>query len=236
MKKNLTIIIGIGLVIFGGLALAANLLMPVLGFTFRWWQIYRFWPLAVISIGVLLSVIPLLAKGKKAVGIFFIFGLPILVTGAILLFSSLFDAWWVWSYLWPLEVLSVAMGFASAAIYARLPALGVPAILIGLNGILLQFCALTGWWTIWRFMWVIEPLAVGLSLLLLSWRRHSPRIFTAGLLFCGFAVLALAASASIALTGWWVIRYLSPIALIFIGAVILFWSIFPKRSLPAKTA
>lgn len=233
MKKNLTIIMGIGLIIIGALALVTNLIMPAIGLHFRWWQFWRIWPMVVIAVGLLMSIIPFF---KKGIDILFIPGLPILITGSILMFASIFDAWWVWAYLWPLEVLSVALGFALAAIFARLPGLGVPAILIGLNGIILQFCAVTGWWSIWGFIWAIEPLAVGLSLLLLSMRGRKQGLFVAGLLFCTFAVVAFATSASVAIIGWWPLRYLAPIFLILTGIVLLGLSVLPKRSLPVETA
>jgi hypothetical protein len=236
MKRNLTIVIGIVLILFGGLALSANLILPAMGLTFRWWQVWRMWPIAVIGAGLLLSILPLLGRGRKGLAALFIPGLPTLVTGGILMFASIFDAWWAWTYLWPLEVLSLALGFAFAAIFTRSPGLGVPAILIGLNGVVLQFCAITGWWGIWSFIWVIEPLAVGLSLLLLSLRGRKQGLFMAGMLFCGFAAVAFATSTSLAITGWWPLRFLGPVVLIVVGLAFLFWSFVPRRTLPAETA
>ena len=236
MKKNLTIILGIGLIVLGALALAGNLILPMFGLHLRWWQFWRIWPMIVIVVGLLLSIVPLMAKGRKGITALLIPGLPTLITGGILMVASIFDAWWIWNYLWPLEVLSLALGFALAAIFTHSTGLGVPAIIIGLNGIVLQVCAISGWWGIWSFIWTIEPLAIGLSLLLLSLRGRHQGLFMAGLLFCTFAVVAFATATSLVVVGWWPLRYLGPAFLILLGVLFLVWSIFPKRSLPAKTA
>ena len=49
--------------------------------------------------------------------------------------------WSLWAYLWPLEVISVAAGFILMAIFLKVPWLMIPASIIGLTGLVLQFCA-----------------------------------------------------------------------------------------------
>jgi hypothetical protein len=89
---------------------------------------------------------PLAVRGKRGLGALFIPGMPTLATGLILLLASVFRRWDVWAWLWPLEVLALAAGFLVAAIYTRVIELVIPAIIIGLNRLLLQFCTVTGLW------------------------------------------------------------------------------------------
>ncbi|NIV37763.1 MAG: hypothetical protein GWN58_52620, partial [Anaerolineae bacterium] len=65
------------------------------------------------------------------------------------LLASVFNVWSVWAWLWPMELISLAMGFLFAAIYMRLIWLIIPATIIGLNGMVFQFCAITGLWHWW---------------------------------------------------------------------------------------
>ncbi len=67
--------------------------------------------MVVVCFGLLFIVPPALTRGLRALGLLFIPGAPILTTGAILLFASVFDAW---ERLWPLEVMSLATGFLLA--------------------------------------------------------------------------------------------------------------------------
>ncbi len=130
-------------------------------------------------------------RWRRGLGILFIPGMPILTTGAILLLASVLNWWRVWKWLWPQEVLALALGCLFAAIYARQIWLLVPAIIIWLNGVLLQFCALTGLWEVWAVLWLIEPLAVGLVFLVVGGRTRSNGLLVAGLIVWGLAGLAL---------------------------------------------
>ena len=67
-----------------------------------------------------------------------------LTTGAILLYASLTDNWEVWAVAWTLEVLALAAGFALSAFFMRVPALAIPAFIVGINGLMFAFCAVTG--------------------------------------------------------------------------------------------
>jgi hypothetical protein len=70
------------------------------------------------------------------------------------------------------------------------PGLGVlfiPAIILGLEALVFQFCALTGVWGWWAVQWVIEPLAVGLALLAVNVKERSSALSEAGLMLCGLA-------------------------------------------------
>ena len=144
MNRRFSFLVGITLILIGALSLAFTLVMPTLGLGVWMWAAWRLWPLVVVAVGLMFVVSPLLVRGRRGLGGLFIPGVPILATGAILLYASVFDAWHAWEWLWPLEVLSIAMGFLLASIYMRSIWLLLPAIFIGANGVVLQFCALTG--------------------------------------------------------------------------------------------
>jgi hypothetical protein len=226
VNKQLSILIGGVLVLIGACALASTLGATVLGLGLWQWGPWRLWPLIVVSVGLLFVVPPFLARGKRGLGGLFIPGIPILVTGAILLFCSVFDAWGAWEWLWPLEVIGLAVGFLFAALYMRVIWLLIPAIIIGLNGLLFAFCAITGWWAVWAVMWAIEPLSVGLALLAVNFKRPSSGLLAAGVALCVLAGLGFIESfAAVALSwifdtgGVW--RWVGPVTLVFAGILVL---------------
>ncbi len=45
-----------------------------------------------------------------------------------------------------------------------IPWLLIPAGILMGNGLLFSYYALTGWWNLWTFLWPLEPLLVGLSI------------------------------------------------------------------------
>jgi hypothetical protein len=208
MNQRFSALIGVVLILTGALASTFSLDLAIPGLSiwpFRALGLWRLWPLTVVGVGLLFVLPPFLAalarpgfatragmaRRKRGLGILFIPGMPILTTGAILLLASVCDWWRVWKWLWPQEVLALAFGLLFAAIYARRTWLLVPAIIIWLNGVLLQFCALTGLWEVWAVLWTVEPLAVGLALLVIGGKTRSSGLLTAGFIVCGLAGLAL---------------------------------------------
>ena len=225
MNKQFPILAGIALILVGMMALSCSVL-PMLGMSAWHWGPWRLWPLFVVGVGMLFVVPPFLARGARGLGGLFIPGVPVLVTGGILLFASVFDAWGAWEWLWPLEVLAVAAGFLLAAIYMRTIWLIIPAIVIGANGLLLQFCAITGWWGVWAVLWTIEPLAVGLSLLVVGAKTRSANFFVAAAVMCGLAGLGVVESMAIVslsaiFPAWWTFKLVVPVTLILGGLLLL---------------
>jgi len=221
MKLKTSTLIGIILILFGGLLLGGNLLAATIGFRIQWFKIWRFWPVFVVMLGLMFTAAPLLWREKRRLGALYIPGLPILVTGGILFLASTLNNWGIWSFLWPLEVLSLALGFTFAALSIRSVGLGVPAIIIGLNGLILQFCAITGFWSAWSFLWAIEPLAICLVLIMFSLRYQNKATFIVGASFCGLALIAFALMFILTFTGWWAFRYIGPAILIAGGLLVL---------------
>jgi len=178
-ERSLSLIFGLALVAIGGLSLLGNTLMAM--------QAWRLWPLTVIIAGIALTLPGFFGLKRRGFGSFFIPGIPLLTTGGILMFASLFDRWNVWELAWPLEVLGVALGFALAAIFMRVAGLAIPAMIIGVNGLILAFCNLTGLWSAWAILWPFEPLSIGLGLLIVGVLNRSAGTKLAGLILTGLA-------------------------------------------------
>jgi hypothetical protein len=236
MNKPLSIMTSMGLIFVGMITLIFSLVGPVFGF-----GVWQLWPLIVIAAGLLFVLPPLLVRGKRGLGALFIPGMPILATGGILLFASVFRHWDVWAWLWPQEVLAVAAGFLFAAIYARVIWLLIPAIIIGLNALLFQFCAITGLWEVWWVLWTIEPLSVGLALLAVNLKQRSTGLLTAGVAMCLLAGVGVVESVVIRIISaffpvWWLWQWTGPVTLILIGVALLVWGLTRRSPAPSPAA
>lgn len=233
MNKRFSVLLGTFLILAGVGALLFSVALPMLGFRAWRWGVWRLWPMLVIGVGAFFMLIPLLRPRKRGLGAFFIPGAPILATGGILLFTSTFNVWGAWTWLWPVEVWSVAVGFALAALVMRNVWLMIPAIIIGANGLLMQFCALTGWWGVWAVLWTIEPLSVGLALLFVHFRKRRKGLLVAGTILCAIAAFGLMGMLAVVAIrpGWWVLNMVGPALLIGIGALLLFSNVLHRPSL-----
>jgi hypothetical protein len=233
MNRKLSVVISVVLIVMG----LASLMFTSVGaiFGFRVWQL---WPMVVIAVGLAFVLPPLVVRGKRGLGGLFIPGVPILTNGAILLFASTTGWWGAWEWLWPLEVTGVALGFLFAAIKMRVIWLLIPTVIIGANGLVLQFCALTGWWAVWAVAWVIEPLALGFALLAVNLKQRSPGLLSAGVVMCALAMVGAVESLAIIalatfLPVWWLWKFVGPVTLILAGVALLIWG-FVRRA-PAAT-
>jgi hypothetical protein len=182
-----------------------------------------------------LAAIPFLSPTHRSLGVLFIPAFVVLTNGSILFIASLFNLWNVWTFLWPLEVLSVAAGFLFAALYTRWVWLAIPAILIGANGFVLAFCNTTGLWSWWSVLWTVEPLALGVSLLVIAIKTRLKAIGVVGLLFCAFAGIMASMMASIFLSAWRLFSFFWPVALIVTGFTLLVLG-FSRNFLPPHEA
>jgi hypothetical protein len=230
MERRSLFIVGAALVLLGVLSLMITGVLSLFGFNLGAF-IMRLWPLLVTVVGLCFVVPPFLVRGRRGLGALFIPGLPILTTGGILLLSSVFITGRVWAWLWPMELISLAMGFVFAAVYMRVIWLIIPATIIGLNGMVFQFCAITGLWHWWSVLWVIEPLSVGLPLLLIGARRNIRGLTMAGLILSGIAA-ALFVLMLLVLGAWWPIALLGPGLLILGGLGVLAWGMVRPLFLP----
>ena len=235
MNRSFSILVGVLLVLMGGVMLTFTMGLPMLGWDWGW-STWRLWPMVIVCAGLMFVISPLLVRGQRGLGGLFIPGMPILTTGAILLLASITHYWHVWTWLWPLEVLSVAAGFFIAALYMRNIWLVIPAIIIGLNGLVLQFCAISGLWEWWAVLWTIEPLAVGLSLLVVSISKHSSALFVVGIVLCSLAGLGFVGMTALTFTSWQAFNWIGPAMLVLSGLALLGWGILPRSSAPKPTA
>ncbi len=232
MDKRSLFLFGGTLILLGLLALLFMGIASALGCDLGRFVV-RLWPTVVTGAGLCFVVPPFLARGNRGLGALFIPGMPILTTGGILLLASVFHAWGIWAWLWPMLLISMALGFLFAAVYMRLIWLLIPATIIGLNGLVFQFCAITGLWHWWSVLWVIEPLSVGLSLLVIGVRRDIAGLRTAGLILSGLAA-ALFMLMLIVLGAWLPLGLMGPGLLILAGLLAVGWGVLRSTLAPAS--
>ncbi len=229
MQKLSTTLIGVTMVLFGLLGLAINALLPALGWLAPW----RFWPLFILGAGTVLFALAMFSIRHPGLGALFIPAVPLNMVGAILLFASVFNQWHVWEFAWSFVVLSVAVGFLLAMVFTRVIWFGIPTIIIGANALVLAFCSLTGLWSWWSVLWTIEPLAIGLVLLLVSYKTRSSVVAMLGLIFCAFAAFAFAMMTGLVAFGGWFFRLSGPALLVLLGVVLLGWGLIRRPVTPA---
>ncbi len=229
MQRSFSVLMGLCLVLLGGLFLMGNLVFPIIGIDVNWFQAWRLWPLAVVGLGLWLLSMTAFAVKRRGFGALFIPALPVLTTGAILLVASLTNFYHIWVVAWPLVILALALGFALAAFAMRVVWLGIPAIILGVNGAMLAFCAWTGMWSSWAVLWPIEPAAIGLVLLLVSAKVRSWIVAAVGLLFFEGAWLGVLASVGMRFLGVWAFRLIGPALLITAGAALLAWAVLGRK-------
>ncbi|MCP5096888.1 MAG: hypothetical protein GY943_15160 [Chloroflexi bacterium] len=187
MKKRTTNMGGLYLIFFGGLLLLHTTILPLFGVNTGLWQL---WPLLVTGAGMMFVMAPFTTRENRGLGALFIPGFPIVMTSALLLVGSLFHWWNVWATFWPLVVVALSAGFIMNAIYSKNVWLFIPGIIIGVNGLLFQFFAITGWWHLWSVAWTAEPLAVGLALLFTGSLANQSGVFRAGMIVTAVAGVA----------------------------------------------
>ncbi len=120
----------------------------------------------------------------------------------------------------------MAAGFLAAALYMRVAGLIVPGIIVGANGLLFQFCVVTGLWDVWSVMWTIEPLSVGVALLLLGGLKKRRGTMLAGLILCAVSGVGLVGTTAIVsmttlFAGWWLFKLVGPALLVLTGVLVL---------------
>ena len=140
MNRSNSLIAGLVLIALGALALLFSLSGVNL-----WYASWRWWPTVVIGFGALLALLPIFIR-KRWMGLIYIIAAPIIATGIMLLISMTSGQWFLWARWWPIGLLSTALGFAIAAVYAREAWLAVPAIVLGVNGGIFLFNMLAGQW------------------------------------------------------------------------------------------
>ena len=72
----------------------------------------------------------------------------------------------IWIIGWAFEIYLAAAFFTLLAWSLRLAWLLTPAIIIFGNAVILSYCALTGRWQDWAFLWMLEPLIIGAAIII----------------------------------------------------------------------
>lgn len=224
VERSLSLIFGLALIAIGAISLLGNTLLAL--------QAWRLWPLTVILAGIALTIPGFFGLKRRGFGSFFIPGIPVLTTGGILMLASLLDNWEIWALAWPLEVIGLALGFALAAIFMRVAGLAIPAFIIGVNGLVLAFCNLTGLWAAWALLWPVEPLSVGLGLLVVGFANRSAGAKLAGLILTGIAGAGFFIVSFISVFNDSVLRFAVP-AMLVLSGLILVMAQWLKREQPA---
>jgi hypothetical protein len=227
MNRKGYFLVGGALVALGILLLLFTVIMSLIGVSLLGFAL-RFWPLIVVAAGLAFVLPPFRAKGNRGLGGLFIPGVPVLVTGGILFLASVLNVWSIWAWLWPMELLAVAIGFLAAALYMRVNGLLIPAIIVGINGLVFQFCAITGLWEWWSVLWTIEPLSVGLALLVFGAVQHVPGCIKAGFILCAIAAAGFLLMITI-LGDWWPVRLFVPGLIILAGLALLAWGLVRRH-------
>ncbi|MBI4731760.1 MAG: hypothetical protein HY781_06475 [Chloroflexi bacterium] len=229
MHKNASLLFGVTLIALALLALAGNLLAGATGVDIMRAGFHT-WPLAVVGAGLLFCVPPFIFRQQKGLGGLFIPGLPVLTTGILLFVASVTGNWGLWGTLWPLEVIGVALGFVMAAIFLRVVWLMVPASIVGLTGMVLLFCSLTGLWAAWAVLWTVVPFSVGLPLLIIGIFQKNDGVKLAGLIVTGFAGLAFAAMSAIIVTTSWLTKIVGPVIILALGVFMVVSALVKKKA------
>ena len=215
MTKRSSTVFGLLLIFLGAQAFVYRAVLPIFGVETG---NGRLWPLFVANFALLLIVGPFFARQKRGLGGLFIPGVPLAMISGLLLLANLTNWWGIWEHLWPMIVIALALGFVVAAAWMRNVWLLIPAVIIGLNGLAFLFCAITGLWQIWAAIWPLEPLSVGLSLLLVNVWQQSGGLAKAGTILSivsgfGFALMSLV------LSGW--VAVVAAVILVGTGVALL---------------
>jgi hypothetical protein len=222
-ERILSLIFGIGLLAVGGLMMFGNL--------FLGGQVWRMWPLVVLLLGLGLTAPGLLAIVRPGFGAFFMPGIPVLATGGILMFASLSGNWGIWTLAWPLVILAVALGFGLSAVFMRVPGLAIPSLIIGINGLVLAFTNTTGLWAAWAVLWPVEPLAIGLGLLVVGVAHRSPGANLAATILIGISGAAFFLTSFIGVFSETILRFAVPGMLVLTGLLLVGMNFLKKEKL-----
>ena len=94
-------------------------------------------------------------------------------------------------------------------------------MIIGVNGLMLAFCNLTGLWSAWAILWPIEPLSIGLGLLILGVVNRSSGAKLAGLILTGVAGAGFFIASFISMFNDTFLRFAVPGMLVICGLILV---------------
>jgi hypothetical protein len=236
MNRLISTVAGLMLIALGALTLLSNVALGLFGINLARYVVALVWAPFLISTGLLFVAVPLVNRRQRSLGGLFIPGLPILAAGVVTLLATLLPWWHIWARLWPVVVLALAAGFICLALHLRVIWIVIPAIFIGLNGLALQFCALTGLWGAWAVLWAVEPLGVGLTLLLTASQTRSTATLVVGLIFCAFSGVVMTGLIVLLPGLWRLVGFLSAGGFMVLGLLLIVGALLSPRRPAAPTA
>lgn len=96
-------------------------------------------------------------------------GILLIVIGILALSYQMMPAWWNWLQVdvsWPLIIIGAALLMLVFGLLGGVPAMAVPASIVGGVGALLYWQNATGNWESWAYAWTLIPGFVGVGIIL----------------------------------------------------------------------
>ncbi len=147
--------------------------------------------------------------------------------GVLFLVGQFVSLDWLWN-LWPLFVLVPGLVFLYFAVTGKPDAasLAIPGAIITGTGLILLFQSITGRWESWAYIWALYPVFLGLGLMYMGRRTDNQGTYNSGQGFVQWGLIAFLVLGSFfeifIFGGFGVGRFILPLALIGIGAWLLF--------------
>ncbi len=143
-----------------------------------------------------------------------------------------------WGNLWPLLLILAGLAFWLPLLVwwdrrSELAGLAVPATLFTINGLIMLYTAITGNWAAWAYLWTLQPIALGLSFLVLYYlTNHHRALAVVAVIFMAiggffFLIFASAFGGMVAILG--------PLLLIAAGLILLMRGRLLRRDGPARS-
>jgi len=107
-----------------------------------------------------------------------VIGLVLLIVGGLFLAAQLFPAlgsWLLFRFDWPVYIILAGVVLLLIGLVSGVPAMAVPASIIGGIGGLLYWQNATGNWESWAYAWTLIPGFVGVGIILAGLLGESPR-------------------------------------------------------------
>jgi len=138
---------------------------------------------------------------------------------------------WAWAYgryTWPIPIMGIGGVLLLIGILTGIPALAVPACIVGGIGGLLYWQNITGNWASWAYAWALIPGFVGVGIMLSGLLSAKRQAIVGGGWLLVISLVTFTFFGSF-LGGWGLISNYWPILLIVLGILLLGQSFFRSR-------
>lgn len=157
-------------------------------------------------------------------------GLVLILIGVLVLVAQLVPGWDTW-FAWPLYIVGIGAVLLIIGLLTRVPALAIPACIVGGIGGLLYYQNATGNWESWSYAWALIPGFVGVGIVFAGLLGGEPRksLREGGQLILVSLVMFLAFGSFFGLLGLGPLGNYWPVLLIALGVLILFNRLIFRR-------